>query len=165
MKRTLSLLMAALMVMTLLIPFTAQATSIGEHTHKWVSTDTAEATCTEPGKVYEYCSICQAWRERTVPAKGHHFPPEKWQTTKAPTCTEPGQEKNYCSRVNYGRVCNYEWRRELPALGHDWGEWYVVKAAKPGEPGLEERKCNRCGITEQRPLYAEEGEASVFLNV
>lgn len=165
MKRTLSLLMAALMVMTLLIPFTAQATSIGEHTHKWVSTDTAEATCTEPGKVYEYCSICQAWRERTVPAKGHHFPPEKWQTTKAPTCTEPGQEKNYCSRVNYGRVCNYEWRRELPALGHDWGEWYTVKEAKPGEPGLEERKCARCGITEQRPLYAEEGEASVFLNV
>ena len=154
MKRAVCLIIALMLVLTCAC---AQATaSYGEHTHKWVdSGDRRDPTCTETGVAYEYCSICQAYRERTLPALGHHFPPEKWEITKQPTCTEPGQEMNHCTRVNYGQVCGYEWRRELPALGHDWGEWYVVKPAQPGEPGLEERKCGRCDSTEQRPIYEE----------
>ena len=166
MKRAICLMLSLLLALTCLC---AQGTSsYGEHTHKWVSTgDRQEPTCTETGIAYEYCSICQEFRERTLPALGHHFPPEDWEVTKQPTCTEPGQEMNHCTRVNYGRVCGYEWRRELPALGHDWSEWYVIKEPKPGEPGLEERKCSRCGITEQRPIYEDmdKDKVAIILNV
>ena len=164
MKRILAL---ALTLLLLLVTFGqgALATTAGSHTHHWVSSgDTRPATCTESGVKYEYCDICQAWRERTIPALGHSFT-KPWQTYVEPTCTDPGKEVNYCQRINYGYKCNYEWRRDIPALGHDWSDWYVVKPAKPGEPGIEERKCNRCGITEQRPLYVGENEASITLDV
>ncbi|MBQ4452810.1 MAG: hypothetical protein II912_10655 [Clostridia bacterium] len=169
-KRFFAAALALLMLLGILpgLRPAAQATaSYGEHTHKWVATDRLEPTCTDSGVVYEYCSVCQADRERTLPPLGHHFPPEKWEVTKQPTCTEPGQEMNHCTRVNYGRVCGYEWRRELPPLGHDWGEWYVFKPAAPGDPGIEERKCSRCGLTHQRLFYVGEDpdEVRIILNV
>ncbi len=37
---------------------------------------------------------------------------------------------------------------EEPALGHDWGDWEIVKEATIGEDGEETRTCSRCGETE-----------------
>ena len=142
----------------------ALATTVGPHTHHWVdSGDSRPATCTESGVKYEVCDICWERRTRTIPALGHSFT-KPWQTLKEPTCTEAGKEVNYCQRINYGYKCNYEWRRDIPALGHDWTDWYVVQPAKPGEPSIEERRCTRCGLTEQRPLYVTEEAPSVTLN-
>ena len=44
---------------------------------------------------------------------------------------------------------------EIPALGHDYGDWTTVKEADCFHTGLEERKCGRCGETEQRETTAE----------
>ena len=43
---------------------------------------------------------------------------------------------------------------ELPALGHDWGEWEVVTPATETEDGLEQRICARCGEVETRVIPA-----------
>ena len=165
MKRILSIILALILLLTMGSAFASGGTTSDDHKHNWKEIDRIkEPTCTETGLTYDACTICQKTRERVIPAKGHHFPKDGWKTTKEPTCTDAGQEKNYCTNVNYGRVCGYEWRRDIPALGHDWSDWYVIKEAKPGEPGIKERKCKRCGITEQQPYYVGEEEATIFLN-
>ena len=58
----------------------------------------------------------------------------------APTCTEVGYAAGKCCSV-----CGYipEQREEIPALGHSWDEWVVVKEATDTEEGLEVRVCKR----------------------
>ena len=156
MKRFVSLLLSALLLITALPVLGAQAVAIDEnHKHKWSTVETVPATCTETGWRYDVCEECWEGRTVTTPALGHYFP-NPWKTIIEPTCTEVGREMNTCARVNYGQVCGYEWWRDIPALGHDWSDWYVVKEAKVGAPGIEERKCNRCGITEQRSYEVTE---------
>ena len=159
MKRLLSVMLVVTMLLTLFAGASADSPTgtNTNHKHEWIQSSKQDATCTEKGWVIEYCR-CGEQRSREIPAKGHHYNPDKWTVRHEPTCTEKGQEKNMCTR------CGYTWYRDLEPLGHDWSEWYVVKAPTASEPGLEERKCNRCGITEQRPCYLSENEPSVTLN-
>ena len=145
MKRTLCLLLALLMLASCV---SALATS-GECKHKWAIDPGVDATCTEPGEYWEYCEICGEGHQVTVKPKGHYYP-NPYEVVTAPTCTTVGYELSVCQRNNHGRICGHQDYRQIPALGHDWSEWYVIKPATPEEDGIEERKCNRCGITEQR---------------
>ena len=59
-----------------------------------------------------------------------------------PTCTSAGSY----DKVVYCSECNEEISREtitVPALGHDFGEWTVVKAPTVSEAGLRQRVCSR----------------------
>ncbi len=170
MKRMLSLVLTlALLLTSGALAYMDPATGSTEHTHHWVEDDRFPATCTTSGEIYEYCDLCGQRRERTIPALGHTFPPDGWKTVIPPTCTEVGREMNTCTRKNWPDyiTCGYEWWRDIPALGHDWGEWHVIKAPTAEEDGLEQRECSRCGIIEQRPLHLEDyhGEASLALSV
>ena len=65
------------------------------------------------------------------------------------TCTETGlTEGKHCS------VCDevLAAQEEVPALGHDWGEWTVSIPATPEAEGEEIRTCSRCEEEETRPL-------------
>ena len=94
----------------------------------------ASATGTEPTETY-----CPSERN------GHeHWFIEDGRTE--PTCVKPGRIDYHCA------YCNYEKRETIPALGHNWSGWYVVTPPAMEQPGLEERKCKRCGLTEQRKL-------------
>ncbi|MBO7701780.1 MAG: hypothetical protein J6S36_02580, partial [Eggerthellaceae bacterium] len=44
---------------------------------------------------------------------------------------------------------------DVPALGHEWGEWTVVTPATETEEGLEQHTCARCGGVETRAIPAE----------
>ena len=69
--------------------------------------------------------------------------------TVEPTCTETGlTEGKHCS------VCDevLAAQEEVPALGHDWGEWTVSIPATPEAEGEEIRTCSRCEEEETRPL-------------
>ncbi len=75
-------------------------------------------------------------------ALGHNFGAPK---TVSPTCTEKGYTVKTCSR------CGFDYKYDFTnALGHNWGGWYTVVEAKPGQAGLERRDCLRCGIYETR---------------
>ncbi len=75
-------------------------------------------------------------------ALGHNFgAPE----VIAPTCTEKGHTEKTCQRCSFAYKYDYK-----NALGHNWGNWYTVIEAKPGQAGLERKDCLRCGIFETR---------------
>jgi hypothetical protein len=73
-----------------------------------------------------------------------------------PTCTEAGAV-TYTAFVSAedsldGHEHTAERTAVLPALGHDWGPWVVVREATFEEDGLERRVCNRCGLVEERAI-------------
>lgn len=61
------------------------------------------------------------------------------QEHTAPTCETEGYTTFICG------LCGDRYQDLfIPALGHDWGEWEVVREATPEEPGQRRRRCERC---------------------
>ena len=107
------------------------------------------ASCTEEGSKSKHCSRCDEVTEVTViPATGHTVVTDK---AVAATCTEAGKtEGSHCS------VCNtvIKAQEEVKALGHDYSEWTVKKAATCTEDGQKTRKCSRCDEAETQTIKA-----------
>ncbi|MBQ7689271.1 MAG: BspA family leucine-rich repeat surface protein [Clostridia bacterium] len=106
-------------------------------------------TCLTGGS-YEWvttCALCgeEMTREKaTVDPLGHDLTQHEG---KAPTCTEDGWEAyETCSR------CDYTTYHKLSKLGHNYGDWNVVRAASEEGPGLKERTCSRCGETQEKEI-------------
>lgn len=76
----------------------------------------------------------------------------------APTCEENGTEVYWfcteCGKMFSDAAATKEISAPgtVPALGHDFGEWKVVKEATVSETGLEERVCQHCSENETRTL-------------
>ncbi len=109
------------------------------------------ATCTEPGLTEgKKCSVCGEIlvAQETVAALGHDYH-EVEGSAVAATCTTAGKHADQkCSRCD--SVIEGE---AIEALGHDWGEWTVVKEATEDEEGLEVRICCRdASHTEERVI-------------
>lgn len=106
--------------------------------HKYNIKNPIEAVCEQGGKVVYECTNCKDSYEETVPAKGHTLVID---SKVEPTCTTLGKtEGSHCSVCNKVIVA----QEEIPALGHQFGEWKVVKEATCTEDGAKERKCNAC---------------------
>ena len=165
MKRIMAFLVAVMLITGLLSGITANAYGFDHNgPHIWGEWQTVyPAGCEYSGEKVRYCTLCGYSEYGTLPPKGHLFT-DPWKTIQEPTCTEEGVEYNRCNRRitnaadTYNACDGYEWYRPLPALGHDWSEWYVVVEPQPGKDGYEERKCNRCGITETNPLHVDDEE-------
>ena len=79
-------------------------------------------------------------------------------TVSAPTCTENGYTEYVCSR------CNDTYRADETAmLGHDFGEYAVVREATCTKTGLLQAKCSRCSAVDNKDIelkahtYDEDG--------
>ena len=105
------------------------------HEHNFVPAAGMPATCTEPGINSYACTICGESYSEPTPALGH-IPTAV--PGKMPTCTEPGlTEGSVCSRC--GAVLAAQ--TEIPATGHNWGEWIVIKEATDTTDGQAMRTC------------------------
>ncbi len=96
------------------------------------------ATCTAKGKTKgKKCSVCgETLVAQTETDKIAHT--EEVIPAVAPTCTEAGKTAGkHCS------VCNtvLQAQTTVAALGHNYGEWTVVKQATETEEGEERRVC------------------------
>ena len=124
------------------------------HDYKDVENTAVAPTCTEEGKAADRkCSRCGDTVTGGVIAATGHKPDEPvHENVIAATCTGEGSydEVIYCS------ACSVELSREAKtagALGHDWGEWIVIKPATTTEEGEETRTCrNDASHTETRPI-------------
>ncbi|MBD8940419.1 MAG: hypothetical protein EGR73_09000 [Lachnospiraceae bacterium] len=110
--------------------------ALGHDYGKW--TTIREATCTESGEEERVCSRDASHTEsREIPAAGHQ---EKEIAEIPATCTETGRsagtECSVCGLVLSGE-------EEIQALGHDYGEWIIIREATDMEEGLEEQICSR----------------------
>ena len=77
---------------------------------------------------------------------------------ETPMAEYDGRSRYYVHKATGMEVFHIQTKTEvMEALGHDWGEWVVVKEPTEEEPGREERTCNRCGKKETgngTPLYS-----------
>lgn len=97
-------------------------------------------TCTDAGTRHKTCSDCGEVVTETLDALGHDI---IHHNAKAPTCTESGYDAyDTCSR------CGYSTYHEIPAKGHSYGDWVVVKEPTASSEGLKTRTCSICGDTE-----------------
>ena len=107
-------------------------------------------TCEGYGYTENHCKHCDyTYISDIRQPLGHD---DKLTGAKEATCTEPGYTGDMvCTRC--GEV--HSKGEEIPALGHDYGDWTTVKEADCFHTGLEERKCGRCGEIEQHETTAE----------
>ncbi len=107
------------------------------HDFHVVEGSAVEPTCTTDGKeADQVCSRCGELQEGTYLQASGHTVIDLY--AEEPTCTEPG--------LTAGKKCYFcgeilEAQEEIPATGHSWGEWIVVKEATADEDGLMRRVC------------------------
>ena len=97
------------------------------------------ATCSHDGYAYGFCIDCMKTIPEDdpiiLPASGVEHQWDAGRIAAQPTCTDPGVRIFTCS------VCGDTKTETIPATGHDWGEWVVVKEPTKNEPGLKQRVC------------------------
>ena len=108
--------------------------------HKEVVLEAKVATCTEKGLTEgKKCSVCGEIivAQEEIPALGHDYK-TVGGTAVAATCEAAGKEADKkCSRCDSTIT-----GKTIEAIGHDWGEWTVTKAAACTEDGTEQRVCS-----------------------
>ena len=135
--------------------------------HDLIQHTAKAATCTETGwEAYEACSRCDYTTKVGVPAKGHT---EVIDAAVEPTCTEKGKtEGKHCSVCETVLVA----QTEVPARGHNWGDWVITTPATENAEGVETRTCqNDASHTETRAIpklghthsYTEKDAAEEYL--
>lgn len=131
---------------------------------------TVAPTCTEDGQQAQVCSVGGERNVEELSALGHTFENGKcirchmsedvdehehnwgkgWTTSTPATCVKAGVETRTCSVAG----CDAQEKRDVAALGHDFGAWTVTVKPTCEVKGTESRKCSRCNQTQLRDLPA-----------
>ncbi len=110
---------------------------LGEHnksTHYAVS---KEATCTEAGTGYYYCTVCGInMGDVTIQAKGHTY--DTGSVTKDATCTETGIRVHTCS------ACGESYEETLEKIPHTYNKTSTVSATCE-HSAYDVMTCSACG--------------------
>jgi hypothetical protein len=78
---------------------------------------------------------------------GHSLDLSQQKITKKATCSETGTSEAYCTRCHQWINTN-----ATVAAGHNWTEWFTVKAATCDTEGLQKRYCKDCEEIENRAI-------------
>ena len=115
--------------------------------HSYVSS-IIDPTCIKEGYTIHICECGDSYITDVVNALGHSQVIDK---EVLPTCTDTGLTAGaHCSSCNEVIIAQVL----IPALGHSYGEWVIVREATDTNTGLKEKVCSVCNdkITEEIPL-------------
>ena len=119
-----------------------EVAALGHDMGNWETT--LEATCMDEGEERRDCSRCDHFETRQIPEKGH----EHEAVVTDPTCEDPGYTTYTCH-------CGDSYTGdEVAALGHDMGDWEIVREASCTEAGEKQKTCGRCDHTESQQIPA-----------
>lgn len=145
--------------------------NVAKKPHSYGGWIEVKATCTEPGKRYQECTVCKGKHVDSTyaanhPATGHHTDGVRWTegdksdvgwVTEPATCTTPGRRYRKCDTDGCGFVEeDKDYAKEHPATGHHtngvkWTEgdksnvgWGDVNQPYPCQPGTKTRECDIC---------------------
>lgn len=131
MKKALYLLV--ILILNILLAFTAHADKSETHAHTYISSITTEPTCIKDGVITYTCECGNSYTE-TIHAKGHKW--ENWEFFSLPTCTEDGAKVRYCWE------CFGEEKEVVPATGHNFEK--EVEPATTKADGKFFSRCTDC---------------------
>ena len=116
--------------------------------HVWSDWEvTIEPTCLTAGEQSRICLNCNTVESKPISALGHDFA----SVVTEPTCSAAGYTTYTCTRCGTTFTVT-----GAPALGHEWSEWEVTKAATCVATGEEARICSVCGEIEIRAIARTE---------
>ena len=135
------------------IESTCTSTGLTEGSHCSICDLVFIAQIETPKKAHTYddkydasCNICGYERDSECAHLNMEIVPEV-----EATCTTPGlTEGSYCSACNEILVE----QEAVPALDHDFDDWYEIAPPTCTEHGLECRNCMRCGMGDSRFISA-----------
>ena len=116
--------------------------------HDFVEVPEVPATCTEDGTAAgKKCSMCGLVSEGCEPIPAGH---KSVDVAEVPaTCvkggTSAGTKCSVCGDILSG--C-----QPTKALGHDWSDWKVTKAATVDSDGVKTRSCSRCDAVDTQAI-------------
>ena len=124
-----------------------------EHVYKEVNRIAPK--CEQVGKIIYQCD-CGKTKETEIPALTHEYE----DNVVAPTCTDAGYTLHTC------KLCGNNYTDdEVPATGHEFGEWQIFKAPTCTEEGIEIRTCvhDNCLETEERTVEKVEHAGTTYV--
>lgn len=108
-------------------------------------------TCTEEGKVIQYCSLCSASKETILEPLGHSY--EIYFTVdKKETCEEDGEMSIHCSKCSDRLDIT-----TIPATGHIKSGWQIIADATCTQNGSKIINCTVCGKTLEAQIIKATG--------
>ena len=122
----------------------------------------------QPGTYVDSSSFV-IWKEFTISSlnitahdpNAHYHTWDAGKVTTKPSCTEAGIMTYTCTAEGCTTPAATK-TADIPALGHDWGEWEIVTPATETEAGEKKRACSRCEAvdTEVIPVGGTGSEAA-----
>lgn len=133
MKKFITTIVSLLMVIILSAPVYAEDFSTFD-TEDWTPINYEEST---------YADGDTLWDDEEIP---HQHQMSEWFVTVEPTCTTEGTEERMCIDPECPDIDGSWETRQIPALGHQWGNWVSTIAATIYGGGVNTQTCNRCGM-------------------
>lgn len=106
---------------------------------------------------------CESWELERWGVNFHYLACQHENATVyngyEPSCDEPGlRDGLYCNDCGL-------WipQEEIPALGHEFGEWYICGDATPCQTAEYQRDCGRCGYSETKSEPAQHQLETVYV--
>lgn len=134
-----------------------EVTEIETTGHNYVESEKEAATCEKAGSITYKCSNCEAAYSEEIEKLEHEY---KVTSTIEATCTGGGYSIETCKYCGDTKKVD-----ETEALGHDDGEWIVIKEAELGVAGSKELQCTACDAvldTEEIEMLLTDGTDSVY---
>ena len=111
--------------------------------HDWKVT--LEETETSTGLKERSCMNCDAVETETIPVREHTHSMK--HIRKNPSCTEDGYTLHQCCRCDYTYTDS-----TVPAMGHNWGEWFTAMEPTQEMEGTAQRTCSNCSDVDTKIL-------------